>query len=159
MSGYGKPYEIEVEGLAMRAVAFMGTPEEIDRVVEVDGPAKGWELHQRAADRVVLRKNYQAGARVVPPVEEDPKAAEVRRAADRATRDAEEWQEALSSTENMQDGNVACCRCSMMDRSLLMHGMVRCGSPASRSSITGRATFYGPGTPRKCRDYVAAVQK
>ena len=140
---YGKEFELQVGDATMRGIEAWGSEEELERLITVDAPAKGWSIHARGQGSVTLSKARQ----------EDPEPSEEDKAQQRAAAAKAEWDAGMLASAQLPDGLVVCARCEWIDRTVEMHGMSRCGSSRSRSSIEGRATFYGPFYQRKCSDF------
>jgi hypothetical protein len=137
---------LEIDGAVYRSIWGQGTEEEIDRLLEVDAPAKGWELHRRERGRVLLIK--------ASPVDES-EAVPVVVAAPQTAETDEEWL-ARTSGVVVPDGKVICARCAYVDRSLQMHGCVKCGTTKSRSNLLTKHSWVSPTYPRVCPDYAAS---
>ena len=151
---FGKEFELQVGGATMRGIEAWGTEDELAKLVGVEGPEKGWSVHSQGQESVILRKPRQEDCKQS---EEGCSGKESESPEDLVKRRAElakqEWEAGMLASEQLPEGLVVCARCNWIDKSLEMHGMARCGSPASRSSITGNATFYGPFYQRKCNDF------
>ncbi len=151
---YGKEFELQVGQVTMRGIEAWGTEDELAKLIAVDAPAKGWSVHSQGHESVILSKPRQLGTQLE--VSPKPEAA-AESAEDVGKRRAEleqaEWDEGMRASAQLPAGLVVCARCDLIDRSMEMHGMARCGSPASRVSVTGRATFYGWFYARKCEDF------
>lgn len=156
---YGKEFELLVDGEPMRGIQAWGDEVELSRLVEVDAGEKGWMLHLRKPGEVVLRKPKANAEALGRQQAEESEAQKLATEQLKAAEAAAEWEDGMRRTEALPEGRVVCARCAYLDRAGAMHGMYRCGSPASRSSVAGRATFYGPFYVRSCNDYVSAPRR
>ncbi len=153
---YGKEFELQVGQVTMRGIEAWGTEDELAKLIAVDAPAKGWSVHSQGQESVILSKpRHEDAKQAVGHQKEEPAESAEDAARRRAELAKAEWDEGMLRSAQLPEGLVVCARCELIDRSLEMHGMTRCGSSSARSSIAGRATFYGPFYQRKCNDFRA----
>jgi hypothetical protein len=140
---YGKEFELQVGDVMMRGTEAWWAEDELTKLISADAPAKGWAVHSQGQGSVTLSK----------PRQEDPQHSEDDKAQQRATAAKAEWEAGMLASAKLPNGLLVCARCELIDRTVEMHGISRCGSSAARSSIAGRATFCGPFYQRKCNDF------